>query len=137
MAAANQARNGFSGDDELDQGRMKSSPKYEKALECADYFRNNRDRMRYPEFHEQGLCTATGVVEAGSKVVVGTRLKRAGMHWDRRRRQRYHRSALFQAQRTLRGFLGTSLRTASRVIPSPKSDVHPGMGNRFARCADF
>jgi hypothetical protein len=24
---------------------------------------------------------ATGVVEAGCKVVVGTRLKRAGMHW--------------------------------------------------------
>jgi len=75
--------------DELDEGRMKSllkaldhhAPKYQEALECADYVRNNRDRMRYPEFHEQGLCTATGVVEAGCKVVIGTRLKRAGMHW--------------------------------------------------------
>jgi len=75
--------------DELDEGRMKSllqaldrhAPKYQEALECADYIRNNRDRMRYPEFHEQGLCTATGVVEAGCKVVIGTRLKRAGMHW--------------------------------------------------------
>jgi Uncharacterised protein family (UPF0236) len=75
--------------DDLDDGRMKSllqaldrhAPKYEEALECADYIRNNRDRMRYHEFHEQGLCTATGVVEAGCKVVVGTRLKRAGMHW--------------------------------------------------------
>ena len=37
--------------------------------------------MRYPEFHEQGLCTSTGVVEAGCKVAIGTRLKRAGMHW--------------------------------------------------------
>ena len=37
--------------------------------------------MRYPEFHQQGLCTATGVVEAGCKVAIGTRLKRAGMHW--------------------------------------------------------
>ena len=75
--------------DELDEGRMKSllkaldrqAPKYEDAVECADYIRNNRDRMRYPEFHQQGLCTATGVVEAGCKVVIGTRLKRAGMHW--------------------------------------------------------
>lgn len=75
--------------DELDEGRMKSllkaldrhAPKYKEAVECADYIRNNRDRMKYPEFHEQGLCTATGVVEAGCKVVVGTRLKRAGMHW--------------------------------------------------------
>ncbi len=52
----------------------------EEALECAEYVRKNRDRMRYPEFQEQGLCTAAGVVEAGCKVV-GTRLKRAGMHW--------------------------------------------------------
>jgi len=37
--------------------------------------------MRYPEFHAQGLCTSTGVIEAGCKVAIGTRLKRAGMHW--------------------------------------------------------
>ncbi len=37
--------------------------------------------MRYPEFHAQGLCTSTGVVEAGCKVAIGTRLKRTGMHW--------------------------------------------------------
>jgi hypothetical protein len=75
--------------DELDEGRMKSLLKaldrhaanYEEARECAAYIRNNRDRMRYPEFHKQGLCTSTGVVEAGCKVVIGTRLKRAGMHW--------------------------------------------------------
>jgi hypothetical protein len=75
--------------DELDEGRLHSLRKaldrhagqYEEALECAHYIHNNRDRMRYPEFHEQGLCTSTGVVEAGCKVVIGTRLKRAGMHW--------------------------------------------------------
>lgn len=75
--------------DELDEGRWKPllkaldrhAAKHQQALECADYIRNNRDRMRYPEFHEQGLCTSTGVVEAGCKVVIGTRLKRAGMHW--------------------------------------------------------
>jgi hypothetical protein len=38
--------------------------------------------MRYPEFHKQGLCTSTGVVEAGCKIVISTRLKRAGMHWS-------------------------------------------------------
>ena len=75
--------------DELDEGRLESlleeldrhGAEHDQARECAEYFRNNRHRMRYPEFHEQGLCTATGVVEAGCKVVVGTRLKRAGMHW--------------------------------------------------------
>jgi len=75
--------------DELDEGRLQSllkaldrqGAKYPEAAECADYIRNNRDRMRYPEFHVQGLCTSTGVVEAGCKVAIGTRLKRAGMHW--------------------------------------------------------
>ncbi|MGC8501383.1 MAG: ISKra4 family transposase, partial [Leptospirillia bacterium] len=35
-----------------------------------------------PEFRAQGLCTSSGVVEAGCKVAIGTRLKRAGMHWS-------------------------------------------------------
>jgi len=51
------------------------------ARKCADYIERNRHRMRYPEFRAQGLCTSTGVVEAGCKVAIGTRLKRAGMHW--------------------------------------------------------
>ena len=29
----------------------------------------------------QGLCVSTGVVEAGCKTAIGTRCKRAGMHW--------------------------------------------------------
>lgn len=54
----------------------------EEARKCFDYVTNNRDRMRYPEFRAQGLSVGSGVVEAGCKVVVGTRLKRAGMHWS-------------------------------------------------------
>ncbi len=76
--------------DELDQGRLKSlvaalhghAGQYQEARECIHYLWNNRRRMRYPKFHQQGLCTSTGVVEAGCKVVIGTRLKRAGMHWS-------------------------------------------------------
>lgn len=75
--------------DELDEGRLKTllralhrqAAKHEDARACADYIRNNRHRMHYPKFHEQGLCTSTGVVEAGCKMVIGTRLKRSGMHW--------------------------------------------------------
>lgn len=37
--------------------------------------------MRYPKFHAQGLCTSTGVLEAGCEVAIGTRLKRTGMRW--------------------------------------------------------
>jgi hypothetical protein len=51
------------------------------ATKCALYIFHNRARMRYPKFHAQGLCTSTGVLEAGCKVAIGTRLKRSGMHW--------------------------------------------------------
>ena len=75
--------------DELDEGRLSSLVHalrpyvrpYQEARECIHYLWNNRRRMRYPKFHQQGFCTSTGVVEAACKVVIGTRLKRAGMHW--------------------------------------------------------
>jgi len=53
----------------------------EEARKCYHYIRRSRHRMRYPRFHRIGLCTSSGVVEAGCKVAVATRLKRAGMHW--------------------------------------------------------
>jgi hypothetical protein len=56
----------------------------EEARKCAEYILRNPHRMRYAEFRAQGLCTSSGVVEAGCKVTVGTRLKRAGMHWSLR-----------------------------------------------------
>lgn len=55
--------------------------KNEDARKCLDYFVRNRERMDYPTFRAQGLCVGSGVVEAGCKVAIGTRLKRAGMHW--------------------------------------------------------
>ena len=45
------------------------------------YFFRNRRRMRYPAFRAQGLCVSTGVLEAGCRTAIGTRLKRSGMHW--------------------------------------------------------
>ena len=56
----------------------------EEARRCLGYLQTNRARMRYPEFQTQGLCASSGVVEAGCKTVIGTRLKRAGMHWTLR-----------------------------------------------------
>jgi len=51
------------------------------ARKCLGYITTNRERLRYPTFRQQGLCVSTGVVEAGCKVAIGTRLKRAGMRW--------------------------------------------------------
>jgi len=54
----------------------------EEARKAVGYFERNRHRMRYAHFRDNGLCTATGVVEAGCKIVVAQRLKHAGMHWS-------------------------------------------------------
>ena len=68
----------------LRRSLLRHAVRCEEARKCAEYLLRNQPRMRYPEFHAQGLCTSSGVVEAGCKVTVGTRLKRAGMHWSLR-----------------------------------------------------
>ena len=52
------------------------------AEQTAGYFRHNIERMRYGEFRRQKLCVSSAVVESGCKNVIGTRLKRGGMHWS-------------------------------------------------------
>jgi hypothetical protein len=47
----------------------------------ADYFEKNAERMRYPTFRRQHLFVGSGVIEAGCKTVIGSRLKRSGMFW--------------------------------------------------------
>jgi hypothetical protein len=47
----------------------------------ADYFERNAERMRYPQFRRQHLFVGSGVIEAGCKSVVASRLKRSGMFW--------------------------------------------------------
>jgi hypothetical protein len=47
----------------------------------AEYFERNAKRMDYPTFRKQGLFVGSGVVEAGCKEVIGSRLKRSGMFW--------------------------------------------------------
>ncbi len=75
--------------EELDAGDLEAilialrvhAPQDNQARKCVDYIQHNRQRMNYANFRAGGLCTSTGVVEAGCKVAVGTRCKRAGMHW--------------------------------------------------------
>ena len=76
--------------EDLDQGRIETllaalrqhSGNCETARLCADYVASNRQRMRYQHFRAAGLCVGSGVVEAGCKVIVGSRLKGPGMHWS-------------------------------------------------------
>jgi hypothetical protein len=78
---------------QLEGGRMESllralrflSPATPETAEFVrheiDYFAANAARMRYPAFRRQHLFVGSGVVEAGCKTLIGSRLKRSGMFW--------------------------------------------------------
>jgi hypothetical protein len=77
----------------LDAGRIEAlvaelrnfpvaQPELQHTLETeADYFQRNAERMRYPQFRAQGLFVGSGVIEAGCKTLIGSRLKQSGMFW--------------------------------------------------------
>jgi hypothetical protein len=45
------------------------------------YFQQNQHRMQYGSFRAKGYHISSGVMEAGCKHVVASRLDQAGMHW--------------------------------------------------------
>jgi hypothetical protein len=53
----------------------------EKIRSESDYFERNSERMHYPKFRRQHLFIGSGVIEAGCKTVIGSRLKQSGMFW--------------------------------------------------------
>ena len=53
----------------------------EEILTQAEYFNKNAERMRYTKFRGQHLFVGSGVIEAGCKTVIGSRLKQSGMFW--------------------------------------------------------
>jgi hypothetical protein len=61
--------------------RSTSADLLEKARIEADYFERNAERMRYPKFRRQHLFIGSGVIEAGCKTVISSRLKQSGMFW--------------------------------------------------------
>ena len=102
-------------DDILDALRV-HSPKDEEARKCIGYVERNRERMRYPKFRAAGLCTSTGVVEAGCKVAIGTRCKRAGMHWTVAGVDAIIALRCCKLSGRLRGLLGASRSAASGLM---------------------
>jgi len=77
----------------LDKGKIEKLVEALRSLICtnselvekirieADYFERNMERMRYPKFRRQHLFVGSGVIEAGCKTVIGSRLKQSGMFW--------------------------------------------------------
>ncbi len=47
------------------------------------YFNKHRRHMNYPRYRARGMMIGSGPVEAACKVVVGQRLKQAGMRWTK------------------------------------------------------
>jgi hypothetical protein len=47
-----------------------------------DYFRDNRERMRYDEYRAQRLPIGSGTIESACKNVIAGRMKRGGMTWS-------------------------------------------------------
>lgn len=77
----------------LDGGQIEKLVRFLRRLDAASpslaeiiriqaaYFEGNAERMRYPEFRRQHLFVGSGVIEAGCKTVIGSRLKQSGMFW--------------------------------------------------------
>jgi hypothetical protein len=77
----------------LDKGKIETLVSSLRAIETtnpevieklrieANYFERNAERMRYPKFRHQHLFVGSGVIEAGCKTVIGSRLKQSGMFW--------------------------------------------------------
>jgi hypothetical protein len=53
-----------------------------KLEEHLAYFENNRDRMKYDEYLEQGFPIGSGVVEGACRNLVKDRMERTGMRWQ-------------------------------------------------------
>jgi hypothetical protein len=51
--------------------------------ETLTYYTNHQQRMRYDEYRARGMQIGSGTIESGCKHVLGSRLKQAGMIWDR------------------------------------------------------
>ena len=77
-----------SGPGKLLRALRRMKPRTEEQREAVrletGYFTRNKQRMQYPEFRRQGMMIGSGPVEAGCKIVVGQRLKGAGMRWSKK-----------------------------------------------------
>lgn len=68
--------------DEAIAARPRHGPRRDAVDAEIAYFEHNRSRMDYLVYRQAGLYIGSGVVEAGCKTVIGSRLKQSGMFWS-------------------------------------------------------
>ncbi len=83
----------------------------DEAQKHLNYFRTNRERMRYDEYRAQGLPCGSGIVEGACKSVVAKRFKGSGMRW-----RRADNEATLEARLA---YLNGTLEEAFRPAPRP------------------
>ena len=84
----------------LDKGKIKRLVRALRAIKSgdpevaakigneADYFERNAERMRYPQFRRQHLFVGSGVIEAGCRTVIASRLKEGVKKLRKRKKKR-------------------------------------------------
>ena len=94
----------------------------------AEYFSHNAQRMRYSTLRKQHLFMGSGVIKAGCKTIIGSRLKHFGMFWTLRGAN----AILAPAQTASVGGSDKTRRTASGP-----HDLHNYVAHPFAQCNHF
>jgi Uncharacterised protein family (UPF0236) len=54
----------------------------EAVQQAISYYRNNQERMHYPDYRARGIQIGSGSIESGCKHLIAQRLKQAGMIWN-------------------------------------------------------
>jgi hypothetical protein len=47
-----------------------------------EYFKTNACRMRYAEYRKKNFFVGSGVIEAGCKNIIASRMKKSGARWS-------------------------------------------------------
>lgn len=63
--------------------KQKTKEMREFVDERLKYFTNNKNKMRYEKYKEEGLCIGSGAIESANKYVIQRRLKLQGMKWNK------------------------------------------------------
>jgi len=76
--------------DKLEKGRFMEVisllPENEKlpanVVNLRSYLENNREKIDYPAYKEQGFFVGSGAIESANKIILQRRLKQSGMRWS-------------------------------------------------------
>lgn len=81
---------GFFYEEQFDKGIKQLEDAYEKTrsrkleariCEVIEYFKNNKDRMKYQEYKNKGFCIGSGAIESANKNIIHRRMRIPGCRW--------------------------------------------------------